>query len=75
MKYKVTYTDGNSEIIKAEECRQSGGGIFKKPQWFDFGTEKIKDNAIDVRDTVFYIHKRVNINTVRSIEPLEPSGK
>ena len=68
MKYKVTFSNGTTETIEAEECRQSGGGWFKKPQWYDFGCIRIRDDAIDNRDLVFYIEKRINIDQVLSVE-------
>ena len=71
MKYKVTFTNGTTETIETEECRQSGGGWFKRPQWYDFGRIRIRDNAVDNRDLVFYVERRLNIEHVRSIEPLE----
>ena len=68
MRYKITRIDGTTEIIEAEACRTSGGGLFKNPQWYDFGCIRIRDDAIDNRDLVFYIEKRINIDQVLSVE-------
>ena len=67
MKYKITFTDGDTKVIEAEECRQSGGGLFKKHQWYDFGRE-VCDSLIDNRDTYFKAKYRVNIDRVVSVE-------
>ena len=71
MRYKITRIDGTTEIIEAEACRTSGGGLFKKPQWYDFGSIELKPNAIDNRELVFYIDYRLNIDQVLSVESMK----
>ena len=71
MEYKITLTDGSIEIVEAEECRTSGGGIFKKDLWYDFGEYRLKPSALSVGDTYFAVSRRFNIDHVGSVEVKE----